>query len=226
MRSILFLLICFLCTEVYSQDASQLISEVNKKFAKVHDYQADALIDTKITFLKILPQKAKIYYQKPSKFKVKAQGIAILPKQDFDDLFELLANPSTYTAFQSGTEVKDGKTLALVQIIPQSDTIDLVLAKLWIDHEADLIVKSQLTTRSNGTVLVNYQFGKYADYALPDRMEFTVELRKFKIPKAVSADINSETKDQKNQKESKTGVILISLSNYIVNKGVPSSVFH
>lgn len=206
------------------QDAALLIDGVNKKFAKVKDYQADALIDTKITFLKILPQKAVIYYRNPGKFKVKAEGIAILPKQDFDQLFELLANPKAYSAFVTGTEEVRNTTLIIVQVLPSSDTSDLVVAKLWIDPERDLILKSQLTTRSNGTVLINYRFGKYESFALPDQIMFTIEIKKFKIPKAVSADLNSTSKTSTG-KESKTGQIIIYLENYKINKGIDPSVF-
>jgi outer membrane lipoprotein-sorting protein len=227
MRKVLMLLLIamFSVSFVVAQDASLLIDGVNKKFARVRDYQADALIDTKISFLKILPQKAKIYYRKPSQFKVKAEGIAILPKQNFDQLFELLSKPASYSAFVTGFETDKNGELAIVQVLPSSDTSDLVLAKLWIDPEQDLIIKSQLTTRSNGTVLIRYRYGKFAEFALPDQMEFTVELKKFKIPKAVSADINSSSKPANSASDAKTGQIFITLTNYQINKGISGTVF-
>jgi hypothetical protein len=226
MRKLKMLFVCLLMASFSSaQDASLLIDGVNKKFARVKDYQADALIDTKISFLKILPQKAKIFYRKPSQFKVKAEGIAILPKQNFDQLFELLSKPASYSAFVTGFENDNNRQLAIVQVLPSADTSDLVLAKLWIDPEQDLIMKSQLTTRSNGTVLIKYRYGKFAEYALPDQMEFTVELKKFKIPKAVSADINSSSKPANGAPDAKTGQIYITLTNYQINKGISGTVF-
>jgi outer membrane lipoprotein-sorting protein len=52
MRKLMMLFVCLLMASVSSaQDASLLIDGVNKKFARVKDYQADALIDTKISFL-------------------------------------------------------------------------------------------------------------------------------------------------------------------------------
>ena len=38
-----------------SPEALSVLREVNAKFAKVKDYQVDAVIDTRISFLKILP---------------------------------------------------------------------------------------------------------------------------------------------------------------------------
>lgn len=206
-------------------EAITLLRDVNKKFTTVRDYQVDALIDARISFLKILPQKAMIYYRSPDKFRVKSKGIAILPKQNFDQLFRLIADEKSFMAFISGKEVVNGKSLTLVNLIPLSDTTDLVLAKLWIDDAADLIRKSQLTTKSNGTVLIDYEHGRFSDYALPDKMIFTIDVKRFKIPKAIAADINSKPATESSKKDVKTGQIIISFSNYIFNKGVPDAVF-
>ncbi|MFN8154199.1 MAG: hypothetical protein U0Y08_07920 [Bacteroidia bacterium] len=220
---------CMLLTTIAAHaqsapEALQLLREVNAKFSKVKNYQADAVIDTRISFLKILPQRAKIYFRQPDQFKVKSKGIAILPRQNFDQLFKLIANEQSYMAFISGEEVYNGRRVKLVNIIPVADTSDLVLAKVYVDPERDLILKAQLTTKSNGTVLIEYQHGTMADVALPDKITFTIEVKKFKIPKAVAADINSKAKSP-STKEPKTGQIIISFSNYILNKGVPDEFF-
>ncbi len=220
---------CMLLTTIAAHaqsapEALRLLREVNAKFSKVKNYQADAVIDTRISFLKILPQRAKIYFRQPDQFKVKSKGIAILPRQNFDQLFKLIANEQSYMAFISGEEVYNGRRVKLVNIIPVADTSDLVLAKVYVDPERDLILKAQLTTKSNGTVLIEYQHGTMADVALPDKITFTIEVKKFKIPKAVAADINSKAKSP-STKEPKTGQIIISFSNYILNKGVPDEFF-
>jgi hypothetical protein len=226
-KSWLLFVLCFLSQLLSAQSSPEALSilrEVNAKFAKVKDYQVDAVIDTRISFLKILPQKAKVFFRQPDQFKVKSKGIAILPKQNFDQLFKLIANEKGYMAFPSGTEILNGAQVSIINLIPTTDTSDLVLAKLWIDTSRDLILKSQLTTKSNGTVLIEYLHGSLAAYALPDQITFTVEVKKFKIPKAVAADINSKA-TVSNGKEPKTGKIIIRFSNYILNKGIPSSVF-
>jgi outer membrane lipoprotein-sorting protein len=206
-------------------DARIIIKGVNEKFAKVKDYQANARIDTRISFLKILPQKAIVYFKQPDKFRIKSTGIAILPKQQFDNLFSLLRKEDAYEAFVSGAEVIQGRPTVLLNIIPRADTSDLVLAKTWVDTKENLIMRSQLTTKSNGTVLIDYQYGKYSDYALPDQIKFTVEVKKFKIPKAVSADINSTASKVPPGKEPKTGNIIIDLKEYKINLGVADSYF-
>ena len=44
----------------------------------------------------------------------------------------------------------DGDVLSLTDIIPSSDTSDLILGKLWIDTKQHVVLKSQLTTKSSG----------------------------------------------------------------------------
>lgn len=229
MRLIAILLLIGLCSPCASgqgsPEALELIRGVNTRFAKVKDYSADARIETRISFLNILPQRAIVYYKRPDKFRFKAKGIAVLPKQDFSALFKLTSNENSFMAYITGQDTIRRKKVVAVNVIPVADTGDLVLAKIWIDPSRSLILRSQLTTRTNGTIIIDYEHTDMADYALPARMVFTIEVKKFKIPRAVSADINSSTKSVPAGKAPRTGEIEINFSNYVLNKGVPDSVF-
>ena len=220
-----FIWMCFGANSQSAPEALKLIKEVTQKFNKVRDYQVDALIDARISFLKILPQKAKVFYKAPNKFNVESKGIAILPKQNFDQLFTLLNKESNFMAFVSGEENLNGIPTTIVNVVPLGDTSDLVLAKLWVDSSQSLIVKSQLTTKTNGTVLIEYIYGTWNALALPDKTIFTVDVKRFKIPKAISADINSKATQEDKNKPQKPGRIIISFSNYKINKGISDHVF-
>ena len=58
-------------------------------------------------------------------------------------------------------------------------------------------------------------------------MTVTVDTKKFKIPKAVAADINNYNSSAKDRfpKQSKKGKIMLAFSNYKINKGIPDSIF-
>ncbi|HLC82783.1 MAG TPA: hypothetical protein VJI69_03065, partial [Bacteroidia bacterium] len=94
-----------------------------------------------------------------------------------------------------------------------------------IDTKQNIILKSQLTTKSNGTILTEYTYGAQLAYGLPDKMIFTVDVKKFKIPKSVAADMNNKPKEEDKSKDKKKGQIAITLSNYQINKGISDSVF-
>jgi outer membrane lipoprotein-sorting protein len=222
----LLALALFFSVVLPAQSAQAVLNGVYKKFQKVKDYQADANVRVDIPFLKMMPINAKVYFKQKDKFRVVSTSIAILPKQNINQMFTMMADSTTYTAVSQGTEKIGTVTANVVSIIPVSDTSDLVLGKFWIDNQRNIILKSQLTTRSNGTILSEYTYGKYAEYGLPDGAVFTVDVKKFKIPKAVAADLNnSDTPQDDKTKDNKKGKIYLTVTNYIINKGVSDDVF-
>lgn len=222
---IFFLLIC--SVGLKASDPRTIIAAVNAKFSQVKNYQTDVIIKTDIPFIKMLPVSATLYYKAPDKMRIKSKGIAILPKQGFDDLLKALADTVSYSALYQGEEIIRNIPVSIISIIPVSDTSDMILGKFWMDTKQSLVMRSQITTRTNGTILSEYVYGKFAQYALPDSMTVTVDTKKFKIPKAVAADINNYNSNAKDPgKQSKKGRIMLSFSNYLINKGVPDSIFN
>jgi hypothetical protein len=205
---------------------NQLLRGVYQKMIKVKDYSVETSIRADIPLIKILPVNAVIYFKQPDKFKVDSKSIAIMPRQGFSDLSRIIRDSTSYTAIFTGTE-KIGASLAqIISMIPSADTGDLVLAKFWIDASANLVLKSQLTTRSSGTMQIEYFYASQTAYGLPDKMIFTVDVKKFKIPKAISTDLNhNSSAPNANDKASKKGVILINLKNYKINQGLKDVFF-
>jgi len=225
MKNLIFLLFLSAFFSVKAQDADAILKSVVDKLNKVDDYTVDANIKADIPMIKILPVKATLYFKQKDKFKVVSKGIAILPKQGFTDINAFLNKKGAYMAVEGGTKtVQDIKT-TLVTVIPTGENSEFVLAKLWIDTKRSIILESQITTRGSGTVSVSYKYGEQAEYGLPSVLEFTVDVKKFKMPKSVAADIHdTEGKDNK-KKHKDTGTIVITLSNYKVNKGLSDEIF-
>jgi hypothetical protein len=225
-RLFLFFVSLFCWMNLPAQDARDLLRELNLKFKQVREYQADVLIRTDISFVKALPVQATVYFRQPDQFRIKSKGIAMLPRQGFDQVVRTLADTASYVPVLQGKETVDGRSLQLLSVLPLSDTADLILGKFWIDPAEQLIRRSQVTTRSNGTMTSDYFFGTQKKFALPDSMVFTVDTRKFKIPKAVAADLNN-TKSAKNTdtKAREKGRIYLRFSNYKVNQGLPKEIF-
>jgi hypothetical protein len=83
-----------------------------------------------------------------------------------------------------------------------------------------LVLQSQLTTKSQGTILIENTYGNMDQYGLPDKMVFTVDIEKFKIPKAVATDLNKSSTEKGTTKDDKKGKITLTFRNYVINKGV------
>lgn len=215
-------LIVVCAINLVAQNPRSLINQVQTKLNKATNYKADILIKVDLPYIIMMPINTKLYFKQKDKFKIDTKSIAILPKQGFLQLNKLVSDTINYTAmFQSFETINKIKT-SLINLIPNNDTSDVVLAKLWVDTENQVIIKSQVTTKSSGTIKTEYTYGSQIIYGLPDVIKFIVDIKKFKIPKALAADINT-TKSKKEEK--KTGEIIVTLKNYEINKGIADSFF-
>ena len=71
------------------------------------------------------------------------------------------------------------------------------------------------------------EYGKFASYALPQKAVFTFNTKEYKLPKGVTFDYDdgSEKKKENAQVKSNKGMVEITYTNYIINKGVQDAVF-
>jgi hypothetical protein len=210
---------------ILAQTPNQIINTVNRRFSKISDYKADVLVTVDVPSIKVNPIRAKVVYKKPDQFKVKAEGILILPKQNANFLLSTLRDTTSYTAIKTGEEVVNGVNTKIINIIPAADSADLILGKFWIDDVKGLVMKSQLTTKSQGTLLIENTFGPASAYGLPDKLLFTIETEKFKLPKALALDIGTNSAKKKAETGDGKGRITLTFSNYLINKGVTPQDF-
>ena len=225
LRKVIIFIFCIAISQnSEAQNPNKLLSLVYAKLNKTNNYSADVNIKVNLPFIKMPLINAKIYYKQKDKFNIVSKNIAILPKQGFVQLTKLINDTNSFTAMYQNNEILNGTKVRLINLIPLSDTSDVVLGKLWIDDVQHLILKSQITTKLNGTIITTYEYNTQKAYGLPDVMIFEVDIKKFKIPKAVAADINT-TQKKEAEKAGKKGKIIITLTDYIVNKGIDDSFF-
>ena len=219
---ILLSVICHLLA--LPQDATVLIKKVKAKLDKVNDYVAEGKMKTDVAFIKAPTGRVKVYYKKPNKFKVKRDGgISILPKGGVSVNMSSVLTSNNYTAIASGESTLGGVELKVVKLLPADENSDVVLTTLYIDESNLLIRKANTTTRDNGTYEMEMSYGKYADYALPDKVIFAFNTKDYKLPKGVTLEF--ETGDAPQKMKNKKGRVEISYSSYIINKGVPDAEF-
>ncbi len=207
----------------FAQTSAKL-NKVVTKLNTVKDYTVDVDVKADIPMIKILPSKAKVYFKQKDKFKVVSKGIVILPKQGFTEINSFLTNKDKYMAIEGDTSKIAGVKVHLITVIPKSEDNEIILAKIWIDDARSLIMKTQVTTKTNGTVTTTYSYGDMAKYALPNKMVFEIDVKKFKLPKSMAADINQRSSEKKEDNRKK-GAITVNLSNYKVNTGLSDELF-
>jgi hypothetical protein len=197
-----------------AQDADETLKRLKQKLNQVKEYTAKVQIDTRLPFIKMLPVSALIHFKQPDVFEVKSKGIVIIPRQGLDQINRLLNQASAYTVVPQGNTILGGIPVQMMTLIPVQDTGEVLMGKLWVDPKGILVMKSQLTTRSNGTVVADFQYGTQAAYGLPDKITFQVDVKKFKIPKAMTGDMNTSSSPSASGTTDTKGTIQIRFSEY------------
>jgi hypothetical protein len=212
---------------VAAQSPKRTLALVNQKFARVNDYSANIHLQFNLPSVNMQPIDGKVFFKRPAKFRIKTRGIIFLPKQNPYYSLSTLADTNSYTAINTGEEKIGSTTAVIIQVLPNAGDNDLILGKFWIDKVNNVVLKSQLTTKSSGTIQLESSYGPNSQilYALPDKMTVTVDMAKFKVPKMISADINAKANHDSTGNAKGTGVIILSYSAYLVNQKLPDAVF-
>ncbi len=220
MRKILFLFF-MLGTGFVTQanpKSEELIRMLNRKFQPVQDYTAQVKMHFSIPGVKMNDLSGKVYYRKPDHFKIKAKGIFFMPKQNpMQYIQSLLLDTASYTTIISGYENFHGKACAILNIIPLQSQSDLVLGKFWITLMDPLLLKSQITTRSNGTLESEHFYDSQTAYGLPSRLKINLEMKKIRMAKMMAADLNKKATPREDQERLEKGNIEIWFNNYRIN---------
>ena len=224
--SVFLLLTNCIMVSSYAQNVNSLLQKVKDKLNLVNDYEASAEMKTKVAFLKVPVANVKIYYKKPDRLKIRNEkGISFIPKGTVSiNINNVLAN-NTFTALDNGIAKMGNTNVRVIKLLPEDDNNDIVLSTLYIDDNF-LILKAKTTTKDNGTYELEMSYGKYAQYALPDKVIFTFNTKDYKIPKGVTFDYyDSDQKKLPDKMKARKGNIQIIYKSYLINKGVQEAIF-
>lgn len=229
MRKIIssILLLGFFQQVSLGQDVNALVASVKAKLDKVSDYEANGKMKTNVTFLKVPVADIRIFYRKPEKLKVKtARGVSFVPKGAVSINLNNILNKGNYTAIDAGVDKIGNTTVRVVKLLPDDDNSDIVLSTLYIDEASKLVKKTKTTTKENGTFELELSYGKYAAYALPDKIVFSFNTKDYKLPKGITFDFDDGSSTPPVDKsKNKKGRAEIVISSYKINAGVPDAAF-
>lgn len=228
-KKLLFLLLslnCLVQIHCVGQPVNELFEKLKKKINAIDNYEADALMKTNVSFLKVPAANVKIYFQKPNQVKIKnEQGISFVPKGIMNMNLSSIINGNNYMVIDAGTEIIKNINVRILKLLPIANHDDgLVLATIYVNEKDLLILKTETTTKENGTYQLELSYGKYSKYGLPDHLVFSFNTKDYKLPKGITFDFDDGSNTKKTL-EKKQGNMDITFKNYTINKGIPSNVF-
>jgi outer membrane lipoprotein-sorting protein len=224
----LLLWVIFIATIIKAQDVKPLLQKVKAKYDLVNDYTATGKMKTNVIFIKAPVATVKVYYKKPDRLKIKNEsGVSFIPKGSVNINMNNVLGLNNFTAVADGMEKINGIDCKVVKIFPLSDDESITRATLYIDEKQLLVMKSVISTKENGTYELIMSFKKFAAYGLPDKVELSFNTKDYKLPKGITIDYDNGSNRQKDDNaKGKKGKVEIYYSDYIINKGVPDSVFN
>jgi hypothetical protein len=217
------------CIIANAQDVTALVQKVKAKIEKVNDYEAAGKMKTNVTFLKIPVATVKIFFKKPNKLKIKNEkGISFVPKGAVSINLNNVISSGKYTVLDAGVDKIGTTAVRVVKLLPEDDNAEVVLSTLYIDETNLVIRKAKTTTRENGSYELEMTYGKYMEYGLPDKIIFSFNTKDYKLPKGVTFDFDDgeAAKKATDKTKNKKGKAEITISSYIVNKGIADAVFN
>ncbi len=223
----LLILLLAACNLLQAQSSEELVAKVRAKLAKVNDYEAKGKMKTNVVFIKAPIASVKVYYKKPNKLRINNEsGISFIPKGSVNiDLNTIFVSNAGFDIIDMGKEAKTN--LRILKLLPKDEGSDVVLSTVYIDEVQLLIKKANTTTKENGTYELEMVYGKYAAYGLADKITFRFNTKDYKLPKGITFDYDDGSKKESNPEKlkNKKGEVEITYSSYIINKGVPDTVF-
>lgn len=206
-----------------AQDAPDLLARVKARLDKVRDYTASARLKLDVSFLKVPESDVTVYYQSPDHFRIRqSQGISILPKGGIGVSLNSLLAGKNYSIIDAGQD----RGLRVLKLVPlAASPSGVVLTTLYIDQGALLIRKMIATTVNNGTFEMDLDYGRYAAWALPDKVVFVFNTNGFALPKGVTLEYDPEAGSPPSSAAPGQGKVYLTYTHYTINQGVPADAF-
>lgn len=218
----LFIVLFFAVSAFAQKDIKLVVAAAKAKLDLVNDYKATGRMKTNVAFLKVPIASISVYFKKPNRLKVKSEkGISFIPKGAVNINMSNLTSDNDFTVIDAGTAVLVGKTMRVAKLLPNDDASDIVLSTIYVDEATSLIYKAKTTTRDNGSYELDMTYGKYAAYALPDKILFSFNTKDYKLPKGMTFDFETgSTPPPASKAKNRKGTAELTISSYIINKGV------
>jgi len=224
----LFLALCVSPAYAVELDADKLFYTLRSKVLAVKDYTADVRMKIDVNYMRIPQLKGKLFFKSPDKMRLERQGgLSILPKKNINLTLSNLLPAGQVTVIDMGSGITNGHKTRILKIVPADDLSSIVLAKIWIDETNMVALRTETTTRNDGTVIMDLEFGNYMSYALPDKVTIHMDLKDYKLPKGVTMDYNDVPETTKKPKDGKQqkGTIQINYLKYSINTGISDDFF-
>tara|TARA_B110000263_G_scaffold95824_1_gene83735 strand:+ start:2689 stop:3450 length:762 start_codon:yes stop_codon:yes gene_type:complete len=250
MRRVIFTFFLIVSSILVAQTLSieKISDNVISQFDKIEDYQVDLKISVKMTGFRMPNKKIRLYYKRPDKMKMETRGFAILPKTGVDgnpnEFLDMLKQVTSIKRtihnnrpfFRIKGKVNQDSLKIPITVkkneIPNITMEVLVDAKEWVITEVGVFLDLE------NVFSFNTNYIEVNEVMVPERSVFNIGIKgisrwstqnpfDFGGPGSDRQDFERIAKNAGYDplKDEFVGEMILTFSNYTVNKGIDDSLF-
>ena len=250
MRRVIFTFFLIVSSILLAQTLSieKISDNVISQFDKIEDYQVDLKISVKMTGFRMPNKKIRLYYKRPDKMKMETRGFAILPKTGVDgnpnEFLDMLKQVTSIKRtihnnrpfFRIKGKVNQDSLKIPITVkkneIPNITMEVLVDAKEWVITEVGVFLDLE------NVFSFNTNYIEVNKVMVPERSVFNIGIKgisrwstqnpfDFGGPGSNRQDFERIAKNAGYDplKDEFVGEMILTFSNYTVNKGIDDSLF-
>ncbi len=209
-----------ICTEAGDLTGNQVLKNVVAVFDGVQDFTASVDITIDVEGLRVPPMHAKLYYKRPDKTHLEAQGFAMLPREGIGLSFVKLLQQFTVDVLDRDT--LSGKTEYRLHMRPRDDRNKYRSLLLYVDREQwtpDLFILTSLDSRvTKGRIM----YERNDRFLLPEVVTITLASVGVDSADALPAVPDLVVPRRQNLR---MGTITVRYSDYKLNTGLQDDIF-
>jgi outer membrane lipoprotein-sorting protein len=201
-----------------------VLKNFQKTFAEIMDYTVLLQVKTDIQQIRVPQRNVKVYFKQPDRLHLQSKGFAMLPKEG------MFINPNRFNRkdyYMSllGMESLNGRSVYKLELVPRNEKLRVRKLTLWIDSVRWVALQINSVTWQGQSIAIQFDHEKFQDkYWLPVKVTATVDLKEFKGFSSFH-DSHGWEDESKSAEGSRPGNIIIQFSDYVINGGIPDSIF-
>lgn len=209
--TILFLHICLISIAQQTKIDPDLL-QIKQRLDSMEGFTADMSLEVDVNFINMPKKKGTLIYRKGVPAEILTDDFMLVPKRGLDFTLEQLFKYPFITV-PRGSQVRNGDSLKVINVIPTSDKADFSIAELTLNISKNRIAQSKISTLRDGSYDVFFSYTD-ATSILPRQIKIQFEVERIRIPLSfLGQDVKVDRK-LKRSEDIKKGTITLDISNY------------
>ncbi len=199
-----------------AQEIDPVLSAVKARLDSIQSFEVTLQMEVDIRHVNMPVKTAQLSYQQGNSVNIRSEDFVMIPKRGLDfGLGELYKYP--FMTLNLGEVDCQGRSCELIKVIPTTDASDYSIATLWLDPQRRRMVKSQISTKKNGTFDINYAYANPGD-VLPMRITVNFQVADIRIPLRFLGREAEIDKGQLKADPGQKGAIRLLFSQYQISR--------